>query len=89
MDKLYGRIDAETFDEMTGEWRSEKECMMEIARHETTGCSYVTEGVRILELTQNAKRLFEAQERREKRRLLNFVLSHCTWKGGCLTANFR
>ena len=47
------------------------------------------EGVRLLELAQRAHRLFQKQEPREKRRLLNFLLSNCSWKGGELTAVFR
>src|SRR6266446_6365586 len=36
--------------------------------------SYMDEGVQILELAQNAQWLFEQQEPRQKRRLLNFLL---------------
>ena len=45
--------------------------------------------VQILELARNAQRLFEAQEPRQKRRLLNFVLSNCTWEDGEVVATFR
>jgi hypothetical protein len=38
---------------------------------------------------RNAQKLFERQEPREKRRLLNFVLSNCTWEHGEVVANFR
>jgi len=38
--------------------------------------SYIDEGIQILELARNAQRLFERQQPREKRRLLNFVLSN-------------
>jgi hypothetical protein len=47
------------------------------------------EGVQILELAQNAQKLFERQEPREKRRLLNFVVSNCTWEDGEVVATFR
>jgi site-specific DNA recombinase len=47
------------------------------------------EGVQLLELARNAKRLFERQEAREKRRLLYFVLSNCTWEQGEVVATFR
>jgi len=47
------------------------------------------EGVQLLELAQNAQRLFEKQVPREKRRLLNFMVSNCTWKGGELAVTFR
>ena len=36
---------------------------------------YMDEGVRLLELARNAQSLFAKQEPREKRRLLNFLLS--------------
>jgi site-specific DNA recombinase len=47
------------------------------------------EGVRLLELAQSARRLFDRQEAREKRRLLDFVVSNCSWKGGKLTVELR
>jgi hypothetical protein len=47
------------------------------------------EGVQLLELAQSAQRLFEKQEAREKRRLLDFVVSNCTWKDGELAITFR
>ena len=47
------------------------------------------EGVRILELARNAQVLFERQPAREKRRLLNFLLSNCTWEDGEVVAIFR
>ena len=49
----------------------------------------VLPGVQLLELARNAQRLFARQEPREKRRLLNFVVSNCSWKDGELTASLR
>ena len=51
--------------------------------------SYIDEGVQLLELARNAQRLFAKQDPREKRRLLNFVLSNCTWEDGEVVATFR
>ena len=51
--------------------------------------SYLHEGVALLDLARNAQRLFAKQEPREKRRLLNFVLSNCTWEDGEVVATFR
>ena len=47
------------------------------------------EGLQILELARNAQRLFEQQEPRQKRRLLNFILSNCAWHDGEMVATFR
>ena len=83
VDKLDGKVDGVFFERMSGEWRGEQDrCQREIERHQTADQSYLEEGVRILELARNAQRLFENQEPREKRRLLNFLVSNCSWKGG-------
>ena len=47
------------------------------------------EGGQILELARNAQRLFKRQAPREKRRLLNFLLSNCSWENGEVRATFR
>jgi site-specific DNA recombinase len=90
VDKLDGRVDGAFFDKMSAEWREEQNrCLREIERHEAAEQSYMDEGVQILELARNAQRLFERQEPRQKRRLLNFVLSNCTWEEGEVVATFR
>jgi len=90
LDKLDGRVDGVFFDKMSAEWRAEQNrCLREIEGHESAEQGYMDEGVQILELARNAQRLFERQEPRQKRRLLNFVLSNCTWEDGEVVATFR
>ena len=75
---------------MSNQWREEQNrCQREIERHQNADKSYLDEGVALLELARNAQRLFAKQEPREKRRLLNFVLSNCTWDDGEVVATFR
>jgi hypothetical protein len=90
VDKLDGKIDGDFFDKMAGQWREEQRRLQhDIDRHEEAEQSYMDEGVRILELARNAKALFEQQPAREKRRLLNFVLSNCSWEDGEVVATLR
>ena len=90
VDKLDGRVDAAFFDKMSAAWRAEQDrCQREIDRHQEADKSYMDEGVQILELARNAQRLFARQEPRQKRRLLNFVLSNCSWEDGEVRATFR
>ena len=78
------------FDKMSNQWREDQNrCLREIERHQAADQSYMDEGVQLLELARNAQRLFATQEPREKRRLLNFVLSNCTWEDGEVVATFR
>ena len=90
VDKLDGRIDTDFFDRKAAEWRTEQEKCLELIRgHQDANQTYLDEGIRLLELAQKAGALFRKQSSAEKRRLLGFVLSNCTWKDGQLTAEYR
>lgn len=90
VDKLDGTIDAVFYEKIAAEWQAEQDrCLRDIERHQGADRSYLEEGVRLIELAQNAKRLFENQDPREKRRLLNFLVSNCSWRDGELTVKLR
>jgi DNA invertase Pin-like site-specific DNA recombinase len=90
VDKLDGKIGGDFYDRFAGEWREEqRRLQLEIDRHQQADESYMDEGLQILELARNAQMLFEHQPAREKRRLLNFVLSNCSWEDGTVRATFR
>ena len=90
IDKLDGRIDTDFFDRKAAEWREEqRKCLELIQEHQDANQTYLDEGIRLLELAQTASMLFRRQSSAEKRRLLGFVLSNCTWKDGELTATYR
>jgi DNA invertase Pin-like site-specific DNA recombinase len=90
IDKLDGKIGGDFYDNFAGEWREEQHRLQrEIDRHGAAEQSYMDEGVQILELASNAQKLFKSQEPRQKRRLLNFLLSNCSWEDGEVVANFR
>jgi site-specific DNA recombinase len=90
VDKLDGLVDMAFYDRMSNQWREEQNrCQREIERHRNADKSYLDEGVALLDLARNAQRLFAKQEPREKRRLLNFVLSNCTWEDGEVVSTFH
>ena len=90
VDKLDGRVDAAFFDRKAAEWRSEQDRILRtIEEHQSANQTYLDEGVQLLELARKAHVLFRKQKPSEKRRLLDFVLSNCTWKGGELQATYR
>src|SRR5262245_18794457 len=90
VDKLDGLVDAAFFERMSNQWRDEQyRSLGVIERHQAADQSYLEEGLQLLELGRNAQRLFAKQEPREKRRLLNFLLSNCTWEDGNVVATFR
>jgi hypothetical protein len=60
-----------------------------ISGHQDANQTYLDEGIRLLELAQQAGRLFRKQSSAEKCRLLGFGLSNATWKDGRFTAAYR
>ena len=89
-DKLDGRIGNDFFDAKATEMRAVQTVIIrDLEAHQTANCSYIEEGVQLLELAHRAHVLFESQPASEKRKLLDFVLSNCTWKDGTLTAKYR
>jgi site-specific DNA recombinase len=90
VDKLDSNITAEFFEQKAAEWRAEQEqALRAIETHQQANQTYLEQGIRLLELARRARFLFEKQSAGEKRRLLNFLLSHCSWRDGQLTAQFR
>ena len=90
VDKLDGQVGATYFDQKSAEWREEQhQIQRSTDQHQTANQSYMEEGVALLELADRAAELIEKQPASEKRRLLDFVLSNCTWTNGELTPEFR
>jgi site-specific DNA recombinase len=90
VDKLDGKVPQEFFDRKNSDWRAEQaEILRKIEKHQNANCSYLDEGVRLLELAQKATSLYEKQEMRDKRRVLDFIFSNCLWRDGGLIPNYR
>jgi site-specific DNA recombinase len=90
VDKLDGTVTDDFYRRMAVQWREELDrCQRDLARHQNASNDYMDEGVALLTLARKAHRLFEGSNAVEKRRLLTFVLSNCTWKHGELTADYR
>ncbi len=90
VDKLDGRIDVKTYDRLASEWRSEQNRILSaMESHQNANEVYLEEGVHLLELASRCQELFAKQPPKEKRKLLDFVLSNSAWKDGMLRPTFR
>ena len=90
IDKLDGIINTVLYENMAAEWKTEQDRIVhDIDLHQCADRSYLEEGALLIELARNAQRLFEKQEAREKRRLLNFLVSNCIWGNGELSVTLR
>lgn len=90
VDKLDGKVGDRFYQQKSDEWREEqKQITRAMSAHERANQTYMEDGVALLDLASRAADLFQGQPPSEKRRLLDFVLSNCTWKDGELTPVFR
>ena len=89
-DRLESRIDLAFFERKSQQLRDEQTAIRrDMERHQTATVSFMDAGVRIIELSQKLHSMFLKQPAHEKRRLLDFVVSNCSWKDGRLTPTFR
>ncbi len=90
MDKLDGRIDSDFFDRTSAQWRDEQATLLrELSFHQAADQSYLEDGIRLLDLADRAQEIFEKRSVADKKRLLKFALSNCTWKKGHLSVTYR
>jgi hypothetical protein len=85
-DRIERRIDLAFFERKSQQWRDEQAAIRrDLERHRDATESFMEAGVRIIELSQRLHSMFVKQPAHEKRRLLDFVVSNCSWKDGWLT----
>ena len=90
VDRLDGVIDVATFERNSAAWREEiRDHRRTITRHEQANESYMELGIRIVEMSQNAWRVFDGQTPAEKRRLLNYMVLNSKWAAGKLVIEWR
>lgn len=90
VDKLDGKIETGMFEQLSTDWRKQQDkCLRQIQRHQAADQHYLEEGITVLEMSRNARHLFDQERPMEKRRLLNFVVSNSAWANGELKSTLR
>ena len=90
VDKLDGTIDDCYWNGVSSRWRSEQDQLLaQIEKLKGSNREYVDEGVRILELAQQAHSLYVSQTPQEKNKLLRCVLSNSVFDGVNLSPTYE
>jgi site-specific DNA recombinase len=88
-DYLEGRISTAFWARKSEEWEAELATIAgEQTRIAAPSAAYVATGERILELAKNARILYKSQDPGKQRRLLETVLSNCTFDRGSLCPTY-
>ena len=89
-DKLDGTISGDTWRRKSQEWRSRQlEMQVAVERHLQASQVYFEAGGEVLRLAQRAHELWLMQPQTEKRKLLNVLLSNCTFDGSTVVPEYR
>jgi len=89
-DKLSGKISESMWERKSAEWESELiDIQQKIRAHESANTNYYKTGVAILELANSAYDMYLRQNREEQRKLLNTLLSNCTFYRGTLCPTYN
>ncbi|MEW5923674.1 MAG: recombinase family protein [Candidatus Zixiibacteriota bacterium] len=89
-DKLGGKISEAMWERKSSEWDSELiDIQHKIRAHETANTNYYKTGVAILELANDAYDMYLQENREEQRKLLNTLLSNCTFYCGTLCPTYK
>ena len=90
VDKLDGKISEGFFESKKTEWAAEQnKILANLEAHQNANVNYLEKGVEILELAHKAHSLYLAQIPHEQRRILDCVLSNCTFSEGQITTTYR
>ena len=90
VDKLDGKVNPDFYEKKNQEWREDQsQILNRIDKFQQANENYFEDGAKLLELSQKAVVLYEQQEIREKRRILDFVFSNSSWKDGILHPVYR
>jgi len=90
LDKLDGVIDIATYQRNAQTWNDEiRGHRTALARHEGANRVYLEEGIMLLSLAQEAGELFMEADAPTRRKLLGYLVSNSSWKGGKLTVECR
>lgn len=90
MDRLEGRIEVDFFEKMSSSLKDQRDTVREsIQSHRSAIDGNYSGNLDLLELARTAYSRFLEVSTSEKRELLKYLLSNCTWKDGGLTPELR
>ena len=89
-DRLDGRIAPDFFERKAAEWRDEQaQLRRRMDLHLDADQASIDQGIALMELAGRAVELYEQQNPREKRRLLEFLMLNSFWDGESLEVDWR
>ena len=90
LDKLDGEVEEAFYRRYVGPWREEQDRIRQrIQRHQKADENYIEQGIRLVEIAQDAHRLFQEKGQPERAALICFLLAGSELKDKTVVHAFR
>lgn len=90
IDHVDGKIDGDLFNRITEDFRDDQRSLArELDRLATAHEAYIDDGIALLGIAKDARRMFAEASFASKRNILSHLLSNCTYKEGKVDVAFR
>lgn len=90
IDHIDGKIDGDLFNRITEDFREDQRSLArELDRLATADEAYIDDGIALLGIAKDVRRMFAEASFASKRNILSHLLSNCTYKDGEVDVNFR
>jgi len=90
IDNIDGKIDDDIFDSLIADYKQdERKIVRELERRMDADHGYLDEGIRLIGVAKDARRMFQKADREGRKRILSLLLSNCTYSNGVVSATCR
>lgn len=89
-DNIDGKIDDDIFGRLIADYKEdERKIVREFERRMDADHGYLDEGIRLIGVAKDARRMFQKADREGRKRILSLLLSNCTDADGVVSATYR
>jgi hypothetical protein len=79
VDNINGKIDDDIFGWLIADYKQdERKIIRELERRMDADHGYLDEGIRLIGVAKDARRMFQKADREGRKRILSLLLSNCT-----------
>ena len=79
IDNIDGKIDDDIFGWLIADYKQdERKIIRELERRMDADHGYLDEGIRLIGVAKDARRMFQKADREGRKRILSLLLSNCT-----------
>lgn len=90
IDNIDGKIDDDIFNSLIADYKQdERKIVRELERRMDADHGYLNEGIRLIGVAKDVRRMFQKADGEGRKRILTLLLSNCAYADGTVSATYR